>query len=79
MAGLCRITRLDNNYWLTFAEMEVIGSSTPLQFTRSNDIALDKPVTTSSPPGFGAVLTAANDGNINGDFNAGISLPFVKP
>jgi len=66
-----RITRLDNNYWLTFAEMEVIGSKSPLLFTRNNDIALGKPVTTSSPAGFGAVMTAGNDGNINGDFNAG--------
>jgi len=64
-----RITRLDNSFWLTFAEMEVIGASTPLPFTRSNDIALNKPVTTSSPPGFGAFLTSGNDGNINGDFN----------
>ena len=66
-----QITRLDNNYWMTFAEMEVIGSSMPLQYTRTNDIALGKPVTTSSAPGFGAVITAGNDGNINGDFNAG--------
>jgi hypothetical protein len=51
--------------------MEVIGASTPLQYSRSNDIALGKPVTTSSPPGFGAVITAGNDGNITGDFNAG--------
>ena len=65
------ITRLDNNYWITFAEMEVIGSATPLQFTRNNDIALNKSVTTSSAPGFGAVITAGNDGNITGDFGAG--------
>ena len=65
-----RITRLDNNYWLTFAEMEVIGSSTPLQYTVSNDIALNKPVTVSSAPGFGALITGGNDGDINGDFNA---------
>jgi hypothetical protein len=64
-----RITRLDNNFWLTFAEMEVIGSSTPLQFTESNNIAAGKPVTTSSPPGFGALLSSGNDGNISGDFN----------
>lgn len=63
------ITRLDNNFWLTFAEMEVIGASTPLPFTKSNDIALGKPVTTSSVPGFGALLTSGNDGNISGDFN----------
>jgi hypothetical protein len=66
-----RITRLDNNYWMTFAEMEVIGSSTPLQNTRNNDIALGKPVLTSSPPGFGALLSNGNDGGITGDFNAG--------
>src|SRR5439155_14464992 len=28
-----------------------------------------KPVTTSSAPGFGALITSANDGNISGDFN----------
>jgi hypothetical protein len=66
-----RITRLDNNYWLTFAEMEVIGASTPLQHTLISDIALGKPVTTSSPAGFGSTASAGNDGNINGDFNAG--------
>jgi hypothetical protein len=66
-----RIMRLDNNFWMTFAEMEVVGASTPLQYTASNNIALGKPVTTSSPPGFGAVLGAGNDGNITGDFNAG--------
>ena len=51
-----QITRLDNNYWLTFAEMEVIGASTPLQNTLSNDIALGKPVTLDpgDSPGFGA-------------------------
>ena len=64
-----RIARLDNNFWLTFAEMEVIGSSTPLQYTQSNNIAAGKPVTTSSTPGFGALLTSGNDGNISGDFN----------
>jgi len=64
-----RITRLDNNFWLTFAEMEVIGSSTPLQYTQSNNIAAGKAVMTSSPPGFGALLTSGNDGNISGDFN----------
>src|SRR5579859_4991860 len=58
-----RITRLDNNYWLTFAEMEVIGALTPLQYTESNNIALNKPVTTSSSPGFGALLSSGNDGN----------------
>ncbi len=66
-----RVTRLDNNYWMTFAEMEVIGSSTALKYTEASNIAVGKPVTTSSPPGFGAVITAGNDGNITGDFNAG--------
>src|ERR1700677_3014959 len=56
-----QITRLDNNYWLTFAEMEVIGSSTPLQNTMSNNIALNQPVTTSSAPGFGALKGSGND------------------
>jgi hypothetical protein len=70
-----RITRLDNNYWMTFAEMEVIGASTPLQNTLSNDIALGKPVTTSSAPGFGATIVAGNDGDINGDFSAPSANP----
>src|SRR2546430_7461249 len=64
-----RITRLDNNYWMTFAEMEVIGSLAPLQFTNATNIAQGKPVTTSSAPGFGALITSGNDGNITGDFN----------
>jgi len=63
------ITRLDNSFWLTFAEMEVIGSSTPLQYTQSNNIAAGKAVTMSSPPGFGALPASGNDGNISGDFN----------
>src|SRR3989440_5146506 len=66
-----RITRLDNNYWLTFAEMEVIGSRNPLYYTAANNLASNKPVTASSPPGFGALIINGNDGNINGDFNAG--------
>ena len=64
-----RITRLDNNYWLTFAEMEVIGSLAGLQFTNANNIAQGKPVTTSSAPGFGALIISGNDGKISGDFN----------
>ena len=51
--------------------MEVIGASTPLKYTAANNIALGKPVTTSSPAGFGSTASAGNDGNINGDFNAG--------
>ncbi len=67
-----RITRLDNNYWMTFAEMEVIGASTPLKYTAGNDIALGKAVTLDpgDTPGFGALTTSGNDGDINGDFNA---------
>jgi Dockerin type I domain/PEP-CTERM motif len=67
-----QITRLDNNYWLTFAEMEVVGSSTPLQNTLSNDIALGKPVTLDpgDSAGFGATNASGNDGDINGDFSA---------
>ncbi|QDV75591.1 F5/8 type C domain protein [Planctomycetes bacterium K2D] len=63
-----RMERLDNNYWLTFAEFEVFGSSEPLKFSESDNIARGKPVTVSSAPGFGAMLTSANDGNINGNF-----------
>jgi hypothetical protein len=64
-----RITRLDNNYWITFAEMEVIGSAGPLQYTEANNLAAGKPVTTTSAPGFGALIISGNDGNISGDFN----------
>ncbi len=67
-----RITRLDNNYWLTFAEMEVIGSSTPVQYNLSNDIALGKPVTLDpgDSAGYGSTNASGNDGDINGDFYA---------
>jgi hypothetical protein len=51
--------------------MEVIGASAPLKHTEANNIALGKPVTTSSPAGFGSSASAGNDGNINGDFSAG--------
>lgn len=64
-----RLERIDNNYWLTFAEFEVIGSTTPLLHTESDNLARGKPVTTSSPPGYGALLTSGNDGDINADFN----------
>ena len=70
-----RLERLDNNYWLTFSEFEVIGAKTPLQFTDANDIAIGKPVTSSSPPGYGAQITSGNDGNIDGSFGAGIYRP----
>ena len=63
-----RFERLDNNYWLTFAEFEVIGSQSPLKFTESDNIARGKPVTVASGPGYGAMLSSANDGNINGNF-----------
>jgi hypothetical protein len=61
---------VDSPYWLTFAEFEVIGSMNPLKFTENNNIAAGKPVTTSSPPGYGALIGSANDGDINADFNA---------
>lgn len=64
-----RLERLDNNYWLTFSEFEVIGAHSPLTFTEANNIAVGKPVTTSSPPGYGALIGSGNDGNINADFN----------
>ena len=64
-----RLERIDNNYWLTFAEFEVIGRSSPLAFTEANNLAAGKPVTTLSAPGYGALITSGNDGNINADFN----------
>jgi hypothetical protein len=66
-----RLERLDNNYWLTFAEFEVIGSASPLLYTEADNLAAGKPITTLSGPGYGAQLTSANDGGINGDFNFG--------
>lgn len=70
-----RLERLDNNYWLAFAEFEVIGSKHALQFTEDNNLAAGKPVTTSSVPGFGALITSGNDGNIDGSFGNGINRP----
>ncbi|MBX3435654.1 MAG: PEP-CTERM sorting domain-containing protein [Pirellulales bacterium] len=64
-----RFERLDNNYWLTFAEFEVIGSANPLTYTESNNIAAGKPASFSSGPGYGALATSGNDNNINADFN----------
>src|SRR5882724_10059107 len=64
-----RLERLDNNYWLTFAEFEVIGALSPISATETNNLAAGKPVTTLSPPGYGALITSGNDSNINGDFN----------
>lgn len=61
---------VDSPYWLTFAEFEVIGSTNPLKFTENGNIAAGKPVTTSSPAGYGALMTSGNDGDINADFNA---------
>ena len=66
-----RLERLDNNYWLTFAEFEVIGSAAPLLYTEADNLVAGKPVTTLSGPGYGAQITSGNDGNINGDFNHG--------
>jgi hypothetical protein len=65
-----RIERIDPNYWLTFAEFEIIGSTSPLRFTENDNIAAGKPVTTSSPAGYGALMSSANDGDINADFHA---------
>jgi hypothetical protein len=70
-----RLERLDNNYWLTFAEFEVIGATSPLAFTESNNIAAGKSVTTSSVPGFGATIASGNDGNIDGSFG----IPGYRP
>ncbi len=47
----------------------MIGSGSPLAFTESNNLAAGKTVTTSSAPGYGALITSGNDGNINADFN----------
>lgn len=65
-----KLTLLESPYWLDFAEFEVIGSTTPLTFTDSNNIALGKAVTTASPPGYGAEIQSANDGNIDGSFGS---------
>jgi hypothetical protein len=65
----------DSPYWWDFSEFEVIGAKTPLAFTDSNDIAIGKSVTTSSPPGYGALITSGNDGNIDGEFGSGINRP----
>ena len=64
-----RLERLDNNYWLTFAEFEVIGAASPLSFTEANNLAAGKPVTTASPAGYGALISSGNDGDIHGNFN----------
>jgi hypothetical protein len=64
-----RLERIDNNYWLTFAEFEVIGSTSPLLFTESNNLTAGKPVTTSSAPGYGALITSGNDNDIHANFN----------
>lgn len=63
-----RLERIDNNYWLTFAEFEVIGATNPLAFTESTNIANGRPVTTSSAPGYGALLSSGNDGGIDSNF-----------
>jgi hypothetical protein len=70
-----RLERLDNNYWLTFSEFEVIGATHSLAFTENNNIAAGKPVTTLSAPGYGALITSGNDGNIDSSFGTGIYRP----
>jgi PEP-CTERM motif len=74
-----KITRLDNNYWLTFAEMEVVGATTPLQTSLANNIALGKPVTLDpgDSAGYGSTPASGNDGDINGDFNAPVQGPIA--
>jgi hypothetical protein len=66
-----RLERIDPNYWLTFAEFEVIGSTSPLAFSEANNIARGKPVTSLHPAGYGALMTSGNDGNIDGNFGNG--------
>jgi hypothetical protein len=63
-----RLERLDNNYWLTFAEFEVIGSTTPVKFSENENLAAGKAVTTGSPPGYGALISSGNDGDIHANF-----------
>jgi hypothetical protein len=70
-----RLERIDNNYWLTFAEFEILGSIFPLEFTESNNIARGKPVTTSSLPGYGSLIGSGNDGNIDGNFGGSGYFP----
>ena len=70
-----KFTLLDSPYWVDFAEFEVIGSTSPLAFNESDNIAAGKPVTTSSLPGYGALLESGNDGNIDGSFGSGLYRP----
>ena len=49
--------------FLTFAEFEVLGQSTPLRGNLASGRAV-----TSSAPGFGATAGSGVDGNIDGDF-----------
>ena len=59
-----RLERLDASpNFMTFAEFEVIGQTTPLL----SNLALNKPVT-ASPGGWGAVAGDGNDGDIDGSF-----------
>ena len=60
-----RLTRLDGSpSFLTFAEFEVYGQSSPISFNLAKGAAL----TSSSLPGFGSQNADAIDGDINGHF-----------
>ena len=60
-----RIDRLNNNApkFMTFAEIEVWGQSTPI----ATNLALNKPAD-ASPAAFGTTIANGNDGNIDGDY-----------
>lgn len=61
-----RISRLDGNPdFMTFAEFEVYGQSTPI----APNIALGKTVTASDGGGFGATPLDAIDGDIDGNYS----------
>jgi hypothetical protein len=62
-----RVTRLDTVPvpWLTFAECEVWGSASPL----TTNLALGRPSTGTPGGGAGTLITAGNDGVIDGDYN----------
>jgi hypothetical protein len=70
-----RLERIDGNYWLTFAEFEVIGDTVPTPFVEANNIARGKPVTFSSGPDYGALESSGNDGLIDSNFGAGAYRP----
>lgn len=52
--------------FLTFAELEIHGSTTQ---PGTPNLALNKPRTASNPGGFSTPPNAGNDGNIDGDYN----------